>query len=109
MFSSLKTRIPAAILLLSPVPAFAQRTLVVGTGSSITFWGVMTNIINYLAMAISSIAVAMFVVGALMITLSGVKEDLKQKGKDFMIGSIISLGVVSGAYVILTIVDRFLS
>mgnify|MGYP001614652306 CR=1 FL=1 len=56
-----------------------------------------------------TIAVAMFIVGALLITVSGVKEDYKQKGKDLMIGSVISLGVVSGAYVILTLVDRFLS
>jgi hypothetical protein len=51
----------------------------------------------------------MFTVGAFMIVLSGVKEDYKQKGKDLMVGAILSIAVVLGAYAILRTVDYFLS
>lgn len=69
----------------------------------------MQNIITFMAGSISAISVAMFVVGALLITLSGVKEDLKQRGKDLMIGSVLALAVVAGAYSILRTIDYFLT
>jgi hypothetical protein len=95
-------------LLALPLPAFAQRTLTVGTGSSITFFAALGNIIKYATGVIAAIAVAMFVVGAFMVTISGIKEDWRQRGKDLMIGAVFSLGVVLGAYAILRVVDCLL-
>jgi hypothetical protein len=102
-------RLSAALGLLSPLPAFAQRTLIVGTGTSFTFWEIMQRIISYLAGAISTIALVMFVVGAFLITISGAKEEYRKMGKDLMIGAVLSLAVVLGAYAILRTVDYFLS
>lgn len=64
---------------------------------------------TYLTGMIGLIALTMFIVGAFMLTLSGVKEDLRERGKDMMIGSVISMAVVAGAYAILRTIDFFLS
>jgi hypothetical protein len=95
--------------ILTPLPALAQRTLVVGTGTSYTFYEIANRIITYMAAVITPFAVVMFIVGAFMITVSGVKEDYKQKGKDLMIGGVFSIAVVTGAYALLRTVDYFLS
>lgn len=84
------------------------RCLCVGVGTSLGFFVIIQRIITFLAASIGTIAVAMFMVGALLVTLSGVKEDLKQRGKDFMIGSVLALGIVAGAYGVLRMVDFFL-
>lgn len=102
-------RVLPAFGLLQPAFAVAQNQLVVGTGTSIDFWTVAGRIISFLAATITVVAVAMFMVGALYLVLSGAKEDYKQKGKDYMIGSVISIAVVLGAYAILRTVDYFLS
>lgn len=98
-------------LLVLPVQVFAQqsRYLVVGTGTSYKFWEIAGRIVAYMSGAIAAISVAMFVIGAFLYTISGIKEDYKQKGKDMMIGSILALAVVSGAYAILRTVDYFLT
>lgn len=93
-----------------PVSAAAQvRQLYVGTGSSITFMGVATNIIMFMAGAIPVVATAMFVVGAFMVTISGIKEEYRQTGKNLMIGAVMSLAVVLGAYALLRTVDYLLT
>lgn len=92
-----------------PVSAYAQRTLNVATGSRITFVELTNNIIAFLAAAIPSIALAMFVIGAFMVTISGIKEEYRQTGKNLMIGAVMSLAVVLGAYALLRTVDFFLS
>lgn len=94
---------------LAPLPAFAQRTLNVGIGTGLNFYQIADRIITYLAATIGPFAVVMFIVGAFLVTVSGVKEDYKQKGKDLMIGSIFSIAVVTGAYALLRTVDYFLS
>lgn len=91
------------------IPTLAAAQLTVGTGTSFSFWEVINRIIAYMAGAISAVAMTMFVVGAFFITLSGAKEDLRQKGKDLIFGSLISLAVVLGAYAILRTVDYFLT
>ncbi len=93
-------------------PSGAPRCLclgLMGTGATYTFWTVTGNIITFLAESIGFVAVAMFIVGALMIVLAGVKEENKQKGKDLMLGSVLSMGVVLGAYALLRVIDFFLS
>lgn len=92
-----------------PAQAFAQRTLNVGIGTNLTFYEIANRVITYLAAVIAPFAVAMFVVGAFMLTVSGVKEDYRQKGKDLMIGAVFSIAVVTGAYALLRTVDYFLS
>ncbi len=101
----------SAAILAVPAAALAQQGayLVVGTGTSYTFWEVINRIITYLAGAISAVAMTMFVLGAFFITLSGAKEDYKDKGKDLIFGSLISLAVVLGAYALLRTVDFFLT
>lgn len=90
-------------------PAGSERCLFVFTGTNFTFWAIANRIIIFLAGAISAISVTMFVIGTLMITLSGIKEEYRQKGKDLMIGSILALAIVAGAYALLQTVDFFLS
>ncbi|HVW66958.1 MAG TPA: hypothetical protein VHA78_04500 [Candidatus Peribacteraceae bacterium] len=96
------------LLAVCPVPVFAQRTLNVDIGTQLSIWQIITRIITFLAGSVVIIAGAMFLVGAFMIVLSGAKEDYKQKGKDLMIGSLIGMGVVLGAYAILRTVSFFL-
>lgn len=107
-----RSRFPLLLAVLwafGPVLAHAQGQLNVSTGSSITFDEITSNIIAFLAGAIPSVALAMFVVGAFMVTVSGVKEEYRQTGKNLMIGAVISLAVVLGAYAILRTVDYFLT
>lgn len=112
----MRFRIPAAaILWLIASPAFAQivvgqHKLQVNTlgGAGYNLWVIIGRIISYTSGAIGAVAVMMFVVGALLVTLSGVKEDWRQKGKDLMIGAAMSLAVVLGAYAILRTIDYFL-
>lgn len=109
MFRPSVFRLLALAAVFAPVSASAQRQLIVGTGSSITFWEVMSRIIAFMAGAIPGIALAMFVVGAFMVTVSGIKEEYRQTGKNLMIGAVMSLAVVLGAYAVLRTVDFFLS
>lgn len=110
IFLSFYRQITVAFLLL-PTGALAAsaRSLGVSIGTSYTFWPIMQRIITYLTGSIGVIALAMFVVGAFRITVSGVKEDERQKGKDLMVGAVLSLAVVLGAYAILRTVAFFLS
>ena len=114
----MRIRIPAiALLWLQASVAYAQiqfqnDRLQVNTtpgGTAYAFWTIIGRIIQYLTGAIGAVAVTMFVVGALLVTLSGVKEDLRQKGKDLMIGSVLSLAIVLGAYALLRMVEYFLT
>ena len=69
-------------------------------GSGYTIGGLANDLINLLAGAIVSISATMFIVGAFCIVLSAGKESLITRGKDLMIGSLIGMGVVLGAYAI---------
>ncbi len=99
--------------------AFAQGAVEVGDNSlrvntlgvqgGYQFWPTIGRIMEYLTGAIGAVAIAMFVIGALFVTLSGIKEDWRQKGKDLMIGSVMSLAVVLGAYAILRMLEYFLT
>lgn len=94
-------------LLFAPVAVFAQLNVDIGT--KLDIWTILQRIITFLATSITAIGGAMFLVGAFMIILSGAKEDYKQKGKDLMIGSLLGVGVVLGAYAILRTVAFFLA
>ncbi len=100
----------ALLLVFILIPSGSEAaSLTIATGTSFTFWGIIERIIAYLAGAIAAVAMAMFTVGAFFVTISGAKEDYKQKGKDLMMGAILSLAVVFGAYAILRTIDYFLT
>ena len=83
--------------------------LLVGVGTNLTFWQILGNISAFLAASIVAISTAMFVVGAVLVMASGVKEDLRQRGKDFLIGSALGIIVVLGAYALFRTVNCFLT
>ena len=110
--------LPAAALLAIPgqlwalscsCPSGVERCLCVGIGTGLDVWTIAGNVVNFLAVSIGFVALAMFMVGALMVTLGAAKEDFKQRGKDLIVGSAISIIVVLGAYAIYRTVACFLS
>lgn len=96
--------------LLQVTRAYAQeeRWIEVRFGSQMTLWELAQSIIDFATGAIISIATVMFLVGAFMIVLTGVQEEYKQKGKNMIIGSLISIAVVLGAYAIFRMTVFFL-
>lgn len=93
-------------LVLAVQTASAQLTVNIGTVLS---WEQLTgNIINFLAASIGFLAVAIFIYGALLLTASGAHEEWKNKGKDIMIGSLVAMVIVLGAYAILRTVAFFI-
>lgn len=91
--------------LLAPSDASA---LVVDIGTKLSWEQLTGNIINFLAISIGFLTVAIFIYGALLLTASGVHEEWKNKGKDIMIGSLVAMIIVLGAYAILRTVAFFL-
>lgn len=69
---------------------------------------IVQRIVVFLSVSITTVASAMFLVGAFMLVLSGAKEDYKQRGKDLMVGSLLSIAVVLGAYAIYRTIAFFL-
>lgn len=82
---------------------------------TVTTWGygdrtwidVLQNIVTMLKATITVAAVAVFVVGALMWTISAGDENRKSKGKNMMVGALIGLGIVLGAQAILRTASYF--
>ncbi len=93
-------------LLLPASTASAQVTVNIGT--PLSWEGLTTNIINFLAASIGFLSVAIFIYGALLLTASGAHEEWKNKGKDIMIGSLVAMVIVLGAYAILRTVAFFI-
>ncbi len=81
-------------------PAGSPRCIAVSIGTKNTIPEAAARAITFLAATITTVASVMFLIGAFMIVLSGAKEDYKQKGKDLMIGSLMGIAVVLGAYAI---------
>lgn len=116
--SSLHHSVLPLLLTLALMPAklhaqsagsYTPQQLPVGVGTNLNFWQIIGNVSRFLAWAIIPIAIAMFVVGAVLIMLSGVKEDWRQRGKDFLIGSALGIIVVLGAYALFRTVNCFLT
>lgn len=93
---------------LFPMAVSAQRTLQVSIGTPFSLGIIVQRVVNFLSISITSVASAMFVVGAFMVVLAGAKEDYKERGKDLMVGSLMSIVVVLGAYGIYRTVAFFL-
>jgi hypothetical protein len=96
-------------MLISQAGTYTPQRLTVGVGTGRTFWEVLAGISAFLATAIIFVSGALFVIGAFMIMVSGVKEDMRQRGKDFLIGSALGIIVVLGAYALFRTVNCFLT
>jgi len=89
------------------IQASAIDSLNVG-GPDLRPGDIVGNIANLLTGSIIAVGTAMFLVGALLYTISGEKEDRKNQGKDFMIGALIGVGIVVSARAILNLVLYFI-
>ena len=67
------------------------------------------NIVHYLSLWIGFVCVAIFIYGALLLTASGAHDEWKNKGKGIMIGSLVGMTLVLGAYAILQTVGYFIA
>ncbi len=98
------------LLALQAVPvAFADegRTLSVNLGSTIDFWQLIANVLEFLANAALFIAPVCFLVGVLYYTIGGA-TDSADKGKDIMKTTLKGFAIIVGAYSILRTVYYFL-
>lgn len=68
---------------------------------------VIVNVIDLLAKLIGSIALLIFITGAVLTIVSEGQEDRMQKGKQAMVYSLIGIVIALSAYVIATFVQSF--
>jgi len=92
---------------LAPLTAAAQRTLKIGVDTGLTLKQVFENILIFMVQLIPVYAVAAFMIGALMMVISRGKDDGIDKAKKLIIGSVVGMGVVLGAYAIVRTVYWF--
>lgn len=72
-----------------------------------TWQDILGSIVNMLKSTITVAAVAVFVTGAFMFTISAGDEQRKSSGKKMMTGALWALGIVLGAQAILRTVSYF--
>jgi len=91
-------------------PAFAEegRTLTVNLGSKIDFWGLVGNVLSFLAASALYIAPVVFLAGVLMYTIGGVDSGRADTGKKIMLSAVIGFAVIIGAYSMLRLLYYFL-
>lgn len=95
------------MLLALPGVAQAQITKVEETkdwGYSLELRDVVDNVVGVLQKTIVPLGIAMFILGAFLYVVSVNREETKNLGKGFMIGSLIGVGVVMAAKAILNLV-----
>lgn len=85
--------IPEAVQAYSTAPF----TIVIGT-PNLTPQTVLQNVVNFLLGMSGFVCITVFMLGAFYMVFSRGKEDLLQKGKDLMIGAVVGLAVILGAY-----------
>lgn len=68
---------------------------------SLTWAGLLQNILTMLVGTIEIASVAVFVVGAFFYALSGVNQEWNAYGKKAMIGAVVGLGIVLSAQAML--------
>jgi hypothetical protein len=100
--------LPLLLSLIAPFQAHAQRTLGINLGSNLSVEAILTNIINYMGGAILFVASACFAMGAFYMTFSRGDPDLVNRGRGIIIGSVIGMAVVLGAFAILRTVFFFI-
>lgn len=86
----------------------SASTFSYGATGTPTVLQVFTNITSTLAATVIPVASAIFVVGAFLYLSAAEKEERKNQGKEFMIGALIGVGVVSGAKGIVNLVLFFI-
>ena len=88
-------------ILSMPEAALAYVTapfpIVIGT-PNLTPAMVLQNVVTFLLGASTLVCITVFMLGAFYMVFSRGKEDLLQKGKDLMIGAVVGLAVILGAY-----------
>ncbi len=84
------------------------NTVTVDIGPELDPGQIVMNLISVLDSTILYVAVATFIVGALLYVTSGGKDDRKSMGKDFMIGSITGVVIVKAAKTILNLTMYFI-
>lgn len=94
--------------LLLPASAAAQNTLQINIDGNLSLQQIMANIMIFMVKLIPVVAIAAFVVGALMMVLSRGKDDMIEKAKKLLISSVIGMAVVLGSYMIVRTVNWFL-
>lgn len=70
--------------------------IVIGTNLNPT--QILANIARFLMAMGVFVCITVFMLGAFYMVFSRGKEDLLQKGKDLMIGAVVGLAVILGAY-----------
>ncbi|TSC59169.1 MAG: hypothetical protein Greene041619_5 [Candidatus Peregrinibacteria bacterium Greene0416_19] len=95
--------LPAVLLLLYPAQALAlqQRGLVLLTGVRATLPRIIERITVLAVASATFVCTAIFLYGAFHYVAYANKEDQVKTGKDIMIGSLVGLAVIYGAYGIL--------
>lgn len=88
--------------------AFSTFTVTTWGYGNRTWQSILGSIINMLKSTITVAAVAVFVTGAFMFTISAGDEKRKSNGKNMMIGSLWALGIVLGAQAILRTASYFI-
>src|SRR3989338_6796666 len=97
---------PLVVLTMHAAPSQGVHcTCAITIGATGSFGDEAGKLITFLATSISALTAVLFLIGVLMLVASGVHEEYRQKGKDLMIGSLIAMAVVLGAYAILRMVQ----
>jgi hypothetical protein len=88
---------------LAPITASAlyDRSMVVQTGVRISIEQLFANVYGFAAASVVSITSVLFLIGASYLVASHGDSNMVDKGKKIMIGSLIGMGIVLGAYGIL--------
>jgi hypothetical protein len=69
---------------------------------------IQANLSNFFLNAASLVSTAVFVLGALLMAMSGGKEQLLENGKRMMKGAVVAFIVIGGSYIILRAVTWLL-
>jgi hypothetical protein len=96
--------------LIWPGQAFAleERFIVMTTGIRIPLTQVLGNVTAFLAVSSVGVCTLIFLTGAGQLTLSRGDQTKVDNGKKMMIGSLIGLGLILGAFAIVRTVLYFL-
>ena len=95
------------VIVPSALAAFDTFTVTTWGYGDLTWQNILNNIVNMLKATVTVAAVAVFVVGAFMFTISAGDETRKANGKKMMIGALMGLGIVFGAQAILRTASYF--
>lgn len=91
-----------------PQQAHAQTLDTQQWGFNVTAADIVSNVQSTLAMSIVALATMGFLLGALLYIAGGQKEELKNRGREFMFGAIIGIAIVMGVNGIVNLVMHFI-